>query len=218
MYKSTLHSNWADFFNENEIKFAYQAIYKSENGKGVLPDFYLPNTRLRNSEEKGVFLLINEKEHTIKNFDGMDINLVEFIGNPVFNMFNERNGNNGIQHAPFWDNFLAFRICEKCNSSKIDFLDNNNDYCNDCAKEFCKTTKAQKFIIGSIKKELEESDKYWQTSSFRHSVWFSPILGHFLYNDLILGSDIIQPLIDNKTLKLKGIENHQGEKMIRYVL
>ncbi len=218
MYKSTLHSNWAEFFDENQIKFAYQAFCKSINGQSVLPDFYLPNTRLRDSKEKGVFLLINEIEDTIKNIDKIDLNLVEFIGNPYYNMFDGNNNGKGIQHAPFWDNYMAFRLCSNCNQSKIEFMQGNYDYCNDCAKEFCKTTKAQKYIIGSIKKELEESDKYWQTSSFRHSVWFSPILGHFLYNDLVVGFDIIQPLINNKTLKLKGIENHQGEKMIRYVL
>lgn len=218
MYKSLLHSNWADFFNENQIKFAYQAIFKSEKGKHVLPDFYLPNTRLRKSEEKGVFLLVNQREHTIKNFDGIGLNLVEFIGNPVYNMFDENNNEKGIQHAPFWDNYMAFRLCSECNQSKIEFMEGNYDYCNDCAKEFCKTTKAQKSIINSIKKELVESDRYLQASSFRHSVWFSPILGHFLYNDLAVAFDIIQPLIDNKILKFKGIENHQGEKMIRYVL
>lgn len=132
MYNSRLHLIWADFFNENNIEFCYQDISIVRNKKHVCPDFYLPKTNLRNDKYAGVYLLINEKEQSDVDFEGIGINLVEFIGNPSLNMFDDKNNGKGLQHLPFWDNCMAFRKCEKCSASKIDFLDGNNDYCYKC--------------------------------------------------------------------------------------
>lgn len=131
MYNSKLHQIWADFFNENNIEFCYKDIAIGKKGKIVYPDFYLPKTDLRN-DKRGVYLIISAKEEIKEDFKGSQINLVEFIGSPIFNMFDDKNNGKGIQHSPFWDNCMAFRICEKCDCSKIDFLDNNNDVCSKC--------------------------------------------------------------------------------------
>jgi hypothetical protein len=55
-------------------------------------------------------------------------------------------------------------------------------------------------------------------SSFYHSVWFQPSSGRFLFDDKYTRYEIVEPLIENKTLVFKGIENHQGESMLRYTL
>jgi hypothetical protein len=55
-------------------------------------------------------------------------------------------------------------------------------------------------------------------SSFYHSVWFQPSSGRFLFADQYTRYEVVEPLIENKTLVFKGIENHQGESMLRYTL
>jgi hypothetical protein len=54
--------------------------------------------------------------------------------------------------------------------------------------------------------------------SFYHSVWFQPSSGRFLFADKYTRYEILEPLIENKTLVFKGIEYHQGEYMLRYTL
>ena len=76
----------------------------------------------------------------------------------------------------------------------------------------------QEYLIASIRQEIEGAYKYFNPSSFRHSVWFQPSSGRFLYDDRYRRYEVIEPLIENKTLVFKGIEKHQGEKMLRYTL
>jgi hypothetical protein len=45
-----------------------------------------------------------------------------------------------------------------------------------------------------------------------------PSSGRFLFADQYTRYEVVEPLIENKTLVFKGIESHQGEKMLRYVL
>lgn len=75
----------------------------------------------------------------------------------------------------------------------------------------------QQDLIALIKQELAEGNEY-KPSSFFHSVWFQPSSGRFLFEDLYTRYSVVEPLIANKTLVFKGVENHQGEKMLRYVL
>ena len=77
--------------------------------------------------------------------------------------------------------------------------------------------KKQNEIIDSMKKELLK-DNTLKPSSFRHSIWFRLGCAKFLYNDEYIEYQVIEPLIENKTLRFKRIENHQDEQMIRYVL
>lgn len=78
--------------------------------------------------------------------------------------------------------------------------------------------KAQEKIISSIKEELSLKDILQKPSSYRHSVWFIPSKARFLYDDTFRKYEIIEPLIESGELIFKGIENHQGEKMLRYTL
>lgn len=81
------------------------------------------------------------------------------------------------------------------------------------------TEEQQQDIINTIKEELKKKDmRCMKPSSYRHSVWFRPLTGIFLFEDMYVYYEVIEPLIDNKTLVFKGVENHQGEKMLRYVL
>jgi hypothetical protein len=77
--------------------------------------------------------------------------------------------------------------------------------------------KQQQDLVASIKEELSEENEY-KPSSFWHSVWFQPSAGRFLFGDRYTRYRVVEPLIANKTLVFKGVESHQGEKMLRYVL
>jgi hypothetical protein len=80
------------------------------------------------------------------------------------------------------------------------------------------TEKHQQELIALIRQELANKDEFYRPSSYFHSVWFQPSSGRFLYADKYTRYEIVEPLIKNKTLVFKGIENHQDEKMLRYVL
>jgi hypothetical protein len=72
--------------------------------------------------------------------------------------------------------------------------------------------KQQEALLSSMK-NVSLND-----SSFYHSVWFLPLSGRFLFADTYIRYEVVEPLIENKTLVFKGIENHQGESMLRYAL
>ena len=78
--------------------------------------------------------------------------------------------------------------------------------------------KEQEKIISSMKEELLLKHKFYKPSSYRDSVWFTPSKARFLYDDIFRKYEIIEPLIESGELIFKGIENHQGEKMLRYTL
>jgi hypothetical protein len=74
----------------------------------------------------------------------------------------------------------------------------------------------QKYILNEMREEVGSTTH--KPSSFLHSVWFEPTSGRFLFEDSHIPYEIIEPLIYNNTLTYKGIENHQAEKMLRYIL
>jgi hypothetical protein len=76
----------------------------------------------------------------------------------------------------------------------------------------------QENLITILKQELAKENKFYKTSTFLNSVWFKPETGRFLFNDYYVRYEVIESLIENKTLIFEGIEKHQGEKMLRYVL
>jgi hypothetical protein len=77
----------------------------------------------------------------------------------------------------------------------------------------------QENLIAAINKEvLSAKEDEINPSSYLHSVWFQPSSGRFLFFDQYTRYEIVEPLIENKTLVFKGIESHQGEEMLRYVL
>lgn len=78
--------------------------------------------------------------------------------------------------------------------------------------------KQQEDLVASIKHELSKENEFYTASSLWHSVWFQPSSGRFLFADQYTRYEIIEPLIKDKTLVFKGIEKHQGELMLRYIL
>lgn len=78
--------------------------------------------------------------------------------------------------------------------------------------------KQQDALIAAIQHELSLKDEFYKPSSMFHSVWFYPLLGIFMYADAPVRYEVIHPLIKDKLLVLKGIEKHQDEQMVRYVL
>jgi len=80
------------------------------------------------------------------------------------------------------------------------------------------TKKQQKALIECINHELAKKTGFYKPSPYYHSVWFQCSTGRFIYADKILDFDVVVPLIENKTLVFKAVVNHQGEKMLRYVL
>lgn len=79
-------------------------------------------------------------------------------------------------------------------------------------------SKQQAYLIASIKLELAKKDKYNAPSSYFDSVWFYPRTGRFLYADGFVLYEIVEPLIKNATLVFDGFKDHQGEKMLKYIL
>ena len=77
---------------------------------------------------------------------------------------------------------------------------------------------SQRKIIEAIEHELSLEDEFYKPQSMFHSVWFFPERGMFMYADCLVRHEVIRPLIENKTLVFKGVEQHQGEPMLRYVL
>jgi hypothetical protein len=80
------------------------------------------------------------------------------------------------------------------------------------------TEKQQQDLVASIKHELAKENEFYKPSSYFHSVWLQPSSGRFLFADQYTRYEVVEPLIENKTLVFVGVENHQGEKMLRYVL
>ncbi|TDE45488.1 hypothetical protein E0I26_05935 [Flavobacterium rhamnosiphilum] len=78
--------------------------------------------------------------------------------------------------------------------------------------------KQQEDLVTSIKNELSLKSKIYKPSLYLDSVWFQPKTGRFLFNDTFKRYEIVEPLIECGVLIFKGIENHQDEKMLRYVL
>ena len=77
---------------------------------------------------------------------------------------------------------------------------------------------SQRKIIEAIEHELSLEDEFYKPQGMFHSVLFFPERGMFMYADCRVRHEVIRPLIEHKTLVFKGIEQHQGEPMPRYVL
>jgi len=76
----------------------------------------------------------------------------------------------------------------------------------------------QQYIINMIKAELKLEDEFYKPQDMFHSVWFFPIFSIYIYADCPVRHEVVFPLIENNILRYKGIEKHQDEMMVRYVL
>lgn len=99
----------------------------------------------------------------------------------------------------------------------MDKLNSTPPYAVDAQNEY-QTQLSQRKIIEAIEHELSLEDEFYKPQRMFHSVWFLPERGMFMYANCLVRHEVIRPLIENKTLVFKGIEQHQGEPMPRYVL
>ena len=99
----------------------------------------------------------------------------------------------------------------------MDKLNTTPPYAVDAQNEY-QIQLSQRKIIEAIEYELSLEDEFYKPQSMFHSVWFFPERGMFMYADCLIRHEVIRPLIENKTLVFKGVEQHQGELMPRYVL
>lgn len=140
-FRSRLEARWAFFFDQAGIKYLYEPEgFKSEKGICYLPDFYLPDTYLRNKETKGIYIEIkpehfNTREFTHDAWFGKPLCL--FVGNPENHIWYAWNNHNldcerGYQLFPPWDNCMVFFICNKCGTSKIEYAEENYNQCPVC--------------------------------------------------------------------------------------
>jgi hypothetical protein len=133
-HRSRLEARWAVFFNELGVKYQYEPEgFQNEKGEKYLPDFFLPDTFLRD-EDKGVYLEIKPDSFDRDDIDAstwFNKNLVLFKGGPLNNTWNG-DGADGFQLAPWWDNCMQFWICNNCKVTKIEFAEGNYDRCPVC--------------------------------------------------------------------------------------
>jgi hypothetical protein len=135
-FRSRLEARWAYFFNKAGVRYEYEPEGFVVDGKPYLPDFYLPNTYLRNKETLGVYVEIKRDggEFLHEKFSKP---LVVFFGEPLLNIWGGYWGTGGHQVYPHWDDNMLFWICKKCNATKIEFQESNYDYCPVCDKGSC---------------------------------------------------------------------------------
>ena len=160
-YRSRLEARWAYFFDLCGVKYLYEPEgFKNGNNEMYLPDFYLPETYLRDGfnipyienednnawekrfneavKEKGVYIEIKHEFYNQNDFkkDWFNKNLVLFPGTPLNHIFTDYGYNchndGGYQMYPWWDNYMKFWICKKCKTSKIEFSEGNYDDCPEC--------------------------------------------------------------------------------------
>lgn len=124
--------------------------------------------------------------------NGLTTDEINSIGNFIEAM--------GKLHKPLVIGCPSFKMINNLNNNKMN------------------TEKQQQDLIASIKNELSKEIDFSKPCSYFHSVWFQPSSGRFIYADQYTRYEVVEPLIENKTLIFKGVENHQGEQMLRYVL
>lgn len=132
-YRSRLEARWAYFFDRLGVKYLYEPEGFKHGNERYLPDFYLPETYLRNNEGKGVYIEIKHQNFKEANFSKhwFDENLVLFCGPPLVNIWGVW-GNYGFQIYPYWDNAMNFWICKDCKTTKIEFSEGSYNRCPEC--------------------------------------------------------------------------------------
>ena len=94
-HRSRLEARWAHFFKILGVPYVYEPEgFKSDKGEMYLPDFYLPETWVRN-KEKGVYLEIKPENYdrdVIPAFTWFQRPLILFCGPPAHNIWD----------SPYW--------------------------------------------------------------------------------------------------------------------
>ncbi len=142
-FDTELEQKWASFFDELEIEYFYKEMAFVRKEFVIKPTFYLPNVYLRN--DKGVFLMINEKPQTYDRPERFFQNLVEFVGEPKENLFAGIEQPKGTELSPFYDSPMGFWLCDNCDTAKIEFCEGNYNDCPRCMVEN-QTNVSQKIV------------------------------------------------------------------------
>lgn len=142
-YRSRLEALWAIFFDKIRVPFDYEPErFKLNDGSTYLPDFYLPETYMRDDQGEGVYVEIKHENFDEKEFrhigDQFDEPMVLFCGSPMqHTWYSDVIGEirkSGYQYYPAWDSEMRFFWCE-CGQSKIEFRNKKGRFCPACGSE-----------------------------------------------------------------------------------
>jgi hypothetical protein len=136
-FRSRLEAKWAVFFDLAGIKYIYEpeGFYDEKTGRSYLPDFFLPEVRLRSGNEIGLYIEIKPLGFNENDFNHHWFTkpLCLFIGEPIYCTWDATDYNdNGFEIFPNWDNCMMFHACPNCKTVKIEFSESNYDECNVC--------------------------------------------------------------------------------------
>jgi len=130
-FRSRLEARWAVFFDKLRIPYQYEPeAFVCEDGSQYTPDFFLPNSYLRDKDMKGLYLEIkyfgwndpSQRLYLHRIGTAMpNRNLVLICGDPVdaTNTYEMKEGNEEL--SPGWDNYMMIVYCEKCGVLKASF-------------------------------------------------------------------------------------------------
>lgn len=162
-FRSRLEARWAVFFDILGIRYEYepQGFKNVETGECYLPDFYLPDTYLRLSKRKGIYVEIKPDSYTdgdIPQSKWFNHRLWLAIGVPALNSWGSDTEQGYQLGNGMWDNYMKFWVCSVCPASKIEFWEGNYDWCPECGSQG--SEGALKFAAeGAILKRFEHKNK-----------------------------------------------------------
>ncbi len=135
LFRSRLEARWAIFFNKLGIKYEYEKEgYDLGNSIKYLPDFWLLNVCLRNTNELGIWLEIKGRRPTYDESVAC-FALGKFTKQPVLLAIGLPN-EEIFQEYPPWETDMFFYKCYGCGSMKIVSTGSNSFYCPKCNENF----------------------------------------------------------------------------------
>lgn len=157
-FRSKNEAKWAVFFDKLGIPYQYEPeAFMCSDGSQYTPDFFLPNSYLRDIRWKGLYLEVKHKEWTHQEDIGYtyristalpDSHLVLLCGDP-YDIVHCNGENNNEQLCPWWDNYMVLMYCGKCRVLKTDYDEGNYCNCPLCGGD-----------IMSVSKEAEYARQY----------------------------------------------------------
>ena len=130
-FRSRLEARWAVFFDKLHITYQYEPeAFVCDDGSQYTPDFFLPNSFMRDKEHKGLYLEIkhfgwnepSQRKYIDRISTALETqNLLLICGDPkdATNTYEMYEGNEQLN--PWWDNYMMVICCEKCGALKADF-------------------------------------------------------------------------------------------------
>lgn len=143
LFRSKLEAKWAVFFDRLNVPYVYEPeAFLCSDGSQYTPDFYLPESFLRDADRKGLYLEIKPYEFSDDDYEeritsafGDGKSLCLFVGDPYDSIctgFGYPEHDRNHQLNPWWDNYMMLFYCEKCKVLKAEFSEGNYMYCPIC--------------------------------------------------------------------------------------